>query len=88
MPPSRKQAQQQDAVIAVLPLVNKERKLEKKDMTRMDPHARTLVRQLDRLELDQGILYKVAHDKAGEHLRQEAAKQKLRHNKGVKHWKP
>ena len=57
-------------------------------MTRMDCCARALVRQLDRLELDHGILHKVAHDKAGEHLRQEAAKRNLRHNTGVRHWKP
>ena len=54
----------------------------------MDCCACTLVQQLDWLELDRGILYKVAHDKAGQHLRQEAAKRKLRHNKGVRHWKP
>ena len=71
-----------------MPLVKKERKLEKKDMTRMDPRARALVQQLDRLELDRGNLYKMAHNKAGECLRQEASKRKLRHIKGVRHWNP
>lgn len=57
--PQLKEAQQEDAVIAaVLPLVTKERRPEKKDLQNMDPRARALVRQLDRLELDQGILYR------------------------------
>ena len=54
-----KQTQQQDAVIAtVLPLVNGKKKLEKRDLRRLDPRARALVRQLDRLDLDKGILHR------------------------------
>ena len=53
-----KRAQQQNAITAtVLPLVSEERKLEKKDLKRTDPCACALVRQLDRLDLDKGILY-------------------------------